>query len=102
MIKALLKGILSMATSIVNLVLTPINSLVLALFPDMSLAITNFTNTINTYVGGSLAFVSQFIPPLTKSLLLFWLTFLIAYYGFIWSYTLIIKIYNVIQKIKFW
>lgn len=102
MIKALLNGILNMAQWVVNLILTPINSLVNALFPDMSGAISNFNNMVNNYIGGSLSWFANLIPPITKSMILLGITFLIAYYGAIWSYTLVIKLYNVIQKVKFW
>lgn len=102
MIKALLKGILNMVSWVVNLVLTPINLLIDGLFPDMSNAISNFNNMVNTYIGGAVNWCTTLIPPLTKNMLIIGITFLITYYGVIWSYTLILKLYNVIQKIKFW
>lgn len=102
MINAILNGILNMITSVVGIILTPLNNLITSLFPDFSGAITNFTNMINTYLGGGLAYASSFIPPLTKSMLLLWFTFLLTYYGVIFSYSVITKVWDIIQKVKFW
>ena len=102
MIKAILNGILSLVVSIVNVILTPINSIIDSLFPNMATAINNFTNMCNSFFSSGFTWLLQFIPPLTKQMILLWLTFEIAYYGIIWGYTLVIKIYNIIQKIKFW
>lgn len=88
--------------SIIDIVLTPINLLVDGLFPNMSNAISSFNTMLNSYVGNSLSWFFSFVPPITKSILLIALTFLIGYYTFIWSYSLIIKLWNVIQKIKLW
>lgn len=102
MIKAILNGIMSLVTKIIDIVLLPVNTLIQNIFPDMSNAISSFTTFINQYVGGSLAYFFSILPPITRSIIILWLSFLIVYYGVVWSYTAIIKIYNVIQKIKFW
>lgn len=102
MIKAILKGIMSLVSSIVGLILTPINLLINGIFPDMSTYISNFNTFIHSNVFTPLSWIASFIPTGVKSLLLVWLTFLITYYGIIWTYTGIIKIYNVIRKVKFW
>ena len=102
MINALLNGLLSMITTLVGVILSPLNDIITSLFPDFSSAITNFTNMINTYLGSGLAYACSFIPPLTKSMILLWFTFLLSYYGIIFSYSLITKTWDIIQKIKFW
>ena len=102
MIKALLNGIMKMVTSVLDIVLLPVNSLISNLFPDMSVAISRFTAFVNSYFGTGLTYFFQLIPPLTRNIIVLWFTFLITYYGVVWSYSLIIKIWNVIQKIKFW
>lgn len=102
MIKAIINGIMKLVTSILNIVLLPVNTLIANIFPDMSSAINTFTTFITNYVGGSLAYFSSILPPITRNIIVIWLTFLITYYGVVWSYTLIMKIWNVIQKIKFW
>ena len=102
MIKAIINGIMSLVSTILDIVLLPVNTLIGNIFPDMSNAISTFTTFITTYVGGSLAYFSSILPPITRSIIVLWLTFLITYYGVVWSYALIMKIWNVIQKIKFW
>lgn len=102
MIKALINGILNIVSWVVNLVLTPINLLISNLFPDMSNAINNFNNMVDTYIGNTVSWAANFIPPLTKSMIVLGITFMITYYGVIWTYTLTIKLFNVIRKIKFW
>lgn len=102
MIKALLSGILKIITSLLNVFLMPINALLENLFPDMSNAISTFTSFVNTYVGGSLAYFFSILPPTFRSLLVLWLGFIIGYYTIYYTYLAIIKIFDIIQKIKFW
>lgn len=102
MINALLKGILSMITSLLNIFLLPINTLIENIFPDMTSAIQTFTNFINQYLGGSLAYFFSILPPIFRGLLVIWFTFVISYYSIYYTYLAIIKIWSIIQKIKFW
>lgn len=102
LIKALLNGILNVITSLLNIFLLPINALIENIFPDMSSAISTFNNFINNYVGGTLSYFFSILPPIFRGLLVLWFTFVIAYYSVYYSYLAIIKIWNVIQKIKFW
>lgn len=102
MIKAIINGLMKLVTSILNIVLLPINTLIENIFPNMSSAINTFTNFVSTYIGGSIAYFSSLLPPISRSIIVLWLTFLITYYGVVWTYTGIMKIWNVIQKIKFW
>ena len=91
-----------MITSLLNLVLLPINALIENIFPSMSTAIQSFTNFVNNVVGANLAYFFSMLPPTFKTILSIWITFIIAYYTIYYSYIAILKIFNVIQKIKFW
>lgn len=102
MIKTLLNGILKAITSVVGFILSPINALFNNLFPDMSSAISTFNNFVTSYLGGALSYFFSLFPPIFKSLLVLWFTFVIAYYSIFYTYKMIIKIFNIIQKIKFW
>lgn len=102
MIKAILNGILSALTGIVTFLLTPLNSLVANLFPDMTNTITTFNNFVNNYFGSNLTYFFSMFPPIFKSLLVLFITFSIGYYTVHFTYTALVKIFNVIQKVKFW
>lgn len=103
MFKLLFNGILNVVKSLLGLILSPINALVSNLFPSNIVnAISTFNNFLTNYVGGGLAWFSNLFPPIFKSMIVMALTFMIGYYTFVWTYTGIIKIYSVIQKIKFW
>ena len=102
MAKVLMNVIMKLVSTIVDIVLIPINALISGIFPDFSSAITNFTSFVNNYIGSTIGYFSSILPPITRGIIGLWLTFLVTYYGVVWSYSLITKIYNVIQKIKFW
>lgn len=102
MINAILNGILKVITTLLNIFLLPVNLLVESLFPDMTQAIGHFNSFVTTYLGNPLSYFFNLLPPIFSSILTLWLTFLISYYTVYYSYLAIIKIWSVIQKIKFW
>lgn len=102
MIKAIINGLMSVVTSILDVILIPVNALINGIFPNMASAISSFNSFISNYVGGTISYFASILPPITRNIIGIWLTFLITYYAVVWSYSLIVKIYNVIQKVKFW
>lgn len=102
MIKALINGILNLIISILDIVLIPINALFTNLFPDVSSMISTFNTFVNQYVGGGLSYFFSILPPVFRGLLITFITFVIAYYGVYYTYVGIKKIFDIIQKIKFW
>ena len=102
MAKALMKVIMKLVTGVLDIVLLPVNSLISTIFPDMTTAISNFNSFVNNYVGGTISYFASILPPITRNIIGLWLSFLVIYYGIVWSYTAIVKIFNVIRKIKFW
>lgn len=91
-----------MITSLLNLFLLPINALIENIFPSMSNAIQTFNNFVNNYLGNNLAYFFSMLPPIFKSILFIWFTFVISYYSVYYTYKAILKIWDIIQKIKFW
>ena len=67
LIKAILNGLLSTLTGVVNFLLTPVNALVENLFPDMATAIGTFNNFVDTYLGSNLAYFFSMFPPSSRS-----------------------------------
>ena len=102
MIKSLLTGILKIIVKVLNIVLLPINLLIENIFPDMTTSIQAFNNFVNTYLGSTLTYFFHILPPIFRSILVVWLTFVISYYTVYYTYITLMKIWNIIQKIKFW
>lgn len=102
MIKGLLNGILKALSTVVGFILTPLNSLVANLFPNMASTIATFNNFVNTYFGSNLTYFFSMFPPIFKGLLSLFLTFCVTYYTVHYTYIAIVKVFAVIQKIKFW
>lgn len=102
MIKGILNGILKMLLAILNIVLLPINALIENIFPSMANAIQTFTDFINNVLGNNMVFFFHLLPPIFRGLLITWFTFVISYYSIYYTYKGILKIWEIIQKIKFW
>lgn len=102
MIKAIINGLLKLLIMVLNIVLLPINTLIENVFPSMSSAIQTFNNFINNVLGTNMVYFFQLLPPIFRSLLVTWFTFVIAYYTIYYTYLAILKIWAIIQKIKFW
>lgn len=102
MIKAILNGLLKALTSVLNILLLPVNALIENLFPNMANSIATFNSFVSQYVGGSLSYFFSILPPTFRGLLIIWLTFVVSYYSIYFVYLGIIKIFKIIQKVKFW
>lgn len=102
MIKAILNGILNALTGVVNFLLTPINVLFVTLFPSMTNSIANFNNFVTTFFGTGLGWFFHLLPPLFRTTLITWLLFVISYYTIYYVYIGYLKIFSIIQKVKFW
>lgn len=100
--KAILKVIMKAAKNLVNAILSPVNDLVASIFPSFANLINQFNTFLNNYIGTSLGWFSHLLPPITRTIIIFWLEFLIVYYGAIWTYHGISQLYRLIQKLKFW
>lgn len=101
MIKAIINGLLSLLMTIVNIVLLPINTLIGSVFPNLADYLTGAL-TLLANVANGIAFVANFMPPLFKTLVIITITTLMYYYTILWSYTIIVKAWSLIKKIKLW
>lgn len=101
-LNTVLNVLTNLLISIVNFVLTPINLLVSNLFPDVSQYIAIFNNFVNTRIGTGFGYFFSILPPFTKGLIIIWLSFCVVYYPVYYTYIGIVKLYNVIQRIKLW
>lgn len=102
MAKAIFNVIFKILKTILNIVLLPINTLIVGVFPDFSNMISKFNNVVSTYIGNGLSYFAYMLPSTARNLIVVYLTFLISYYTISYSVHAIIKLFKIIQKIKFW
>lgn len=102
MAKAIFNVLFKIIKVVLDVGLSPVNLLVANLFPDFAILLSTFNNNVSRYVGGMLGYFSYMIPSTTKSLIVLYLTFLISYYSISYAVYAVIKIFKIIQRIKFW
>lgn len=102
MAKAIFNVFFGIIKKVVELFLTPINLLVVGLFPNLATIINAFNNAVQIFLGGGLSYFFNLIPPTSRLLIQLYLSILIAYYGIIFSYHTILKVIHIIKKIKVW
>lgn len=102
MIKIFFDGLFNILSSIASIVLTPLNSLVIDNFPDIAILINRFNEFLNTYLVSNLGFFGSLVPPKTRTLILFYLTYLTIRFVVVLNAHLILKIFKIIKNIKVW
>lgn len=101
MFKALFKLIINLLASVIQIVVWPINQLIIATMPDLSDKITNVTTTLNS-IFNSITWGLGLLPPIVVETLLFITTIEIAKHTIYISTHTLVKVWNILQKIKFW
>lgn len=102
MAKIIFTVLLKFIKSVVNIILTPINLAISALFPDFSSMISTFNGYIVQYVGSGLAWFSHLLPSGVRGLIIVYLGFLISYYTVTITVHAIIKVIHIIKALKIW
>ena len=102
MFKILFNVLFGVITSIVNIVMTPINLLVSNFIPNFSSMIATFNYVLENYIGNGIAYFFSMVPPMTKNVMLTFISFYISYYTVSIAVHGIIKVYAIIKKIKIW
>lgn len=102
MAKAIFNVFFKIIQTVLNIVLLPVNALVVNLVPDFSAMISTFNNNVANYIGNGLGYFAYLLPPTTRNLISIYLLFLTAYYTITISAHAIIKIFAIIKRIKFW
>lgn len=101
MFKALFNIIINMIASVIQIIVWPINQIIVNVMPDVSDKILVVTNTLNT-VFEAITWGLGLLPPFLVETLLFIVTIEIAKHTIFMSTHMLIKVWNVFQKIKFW
>lgn len=101
MINAILKGLLNIIATLIQVVTWPLNELITLAIPDLSEQINQVTTTFNSIFGG-IGWALGFIPPILLTTLIFVLTIEICKHTIFVSTHTLLKVWNIFQKIKFW
>lgn len=101
MFKALFNIIINMIASVIQIIVWPINQIIVNVMPDISDKILVVTNTLNT-VFDAITWGLGLLPSFLVETLLFIVTIEIAKHTIFTSTHMLIKVWNVFQKIKFW
>lgn len=101
MFKALFSIILNLVASVIQLVCWPVNAVITATLPDISDKILMVSNTLNSMFN-SVTWALGAIPAPIIEISLFILTVEIAKHTIFMSTHTLIKVWNLMQKIKFW
>lgn len=101
MFKALFKVIFNLLATIIQLVCLPLNLIITNALPDLTTKINQIANTIND-IFSTLTWALGLIPDALVETLLFIVTVEIAKHTIFVSTHTLIKVWTVIQKLKFW
>lgn len=101
MFKALFNIIINMLASIIQILCWPLNTIISAALPDLSAKITFVTNTIGS-IFNSISWGLGLLPNAVVEALLFIVLVEIAMHTIYKSTHALVKVWNVLQKIKFW
>ena len=101
MFKALFNIIINLLATVIQLICWPVNQLITATLPNISDKISQVTTILNN-IFGSITWGLGLLPPIVVETLLFIVTIEIAKHTIYISTHTLIKVWNVLQKIKFW
>lgn len=102
MAKAIFNFMIGLVSNFIKLLWAPLDNGIALLFPNVNDKLTTFTDFLNTFINNNIAWFANILPPGVRALCIFWLGFMVSYYTFAIVYDAVVKIFNLIQKIKFW
>lgn len=102
MASAIFNVLFKIAGTVVQIFTAPITALLVGFFPDFAVVITNFNQSVTTFVGGGIAWFSNLIPPVTRATILMYLGIVVAYYAIAFQVHLVLKIVTIIKNLKIW
>lgn len=101
MFKLLFNGLTAILANILSIICWPINQIIVNIVPDLSDKITFITDNLNNVFSG-LSWAISILPATIVTTLLFILSLEVAKHTIFTSTHALIKVWNLIQKIKFW
>lgn len=101
MIQAIFKFLMNLLATVIQIVVWPINTIITATLPDLSDKIQSVANVFAT-VFNTITWATGLIPDSIIATVIFILTVEIAKHTIFTSTHTLLKVWNVLQKIKFW
>lgn len=101
MIKALLNGILSACNQLITLICLPIDLAIKGAFPDLSSTIEQGVNGINSLLS-NIVYGIGYLPTSFVKILVLIFGFHLSLIALNKSVNAVVRIYKIIQKVKFW
>ena len=101
MFAAIINFFLNLVASIIQVVLIPINLIVSNIFPDLTSQINQVTSGISELFTG-IGWALGLLPPGILPVLLFIITIEICKHTIWANARMIVKVWTVLEKIKFW
>lgn len=101
MFSAIVNFFLNLVATIIQVILIPVNLIITNVLPDLTSQINQVVNGISQLFSG-IGWALGLLPPGILPVLLFIITIEICKHT-IWANAhMIVKVWNVLQKIKFW
>lgn len=101
MFQLLFKLILNLLATLLQIILAPLNALISGALPDLSSKIVEVTQSITGMIS-NITWALGIIPAPVITALLFIITLEIAKHSIYVLTHMLLKVWEVIQKIKFW
>lgn len=101
MFKILFDIILDLLASIVQLIMWPLNQVIVVAFPNISDRVVETSNNLANMFDG-MAWAIGLIPEPVRLILITILGIEIAKHSIYFTTHVIVKLWNVVQKLKFW
>lgn len=101
MIQAIFRFLMNLLATLLQIIVWPINAIIEATLPDLSGKIQSVTEVFGT-VFNTITWATGLIPDSIIVTVVFILTVEIAKHTIFTSTHTLIKVWNVLQKIKFW
>lgn len=101
MVQLILNIFLTLVATVVQIVTYPINILLNELFPSFTNTITSVTSTLNT-VFNAITWALGLVPSAIIDVLLFIIVVEIAKHTVFLSTHILLRLWNIFQKVKFW
>lgn len=101
MIQAIFKFLMNLLATVIQIIVWPINAVIEATLPDLSDKIQSVAEVFAT-VFNTITWATGLIPDSIVATVIFILTVEIAKHTIFTSTHTLLKVWNVLQKIKFW